>query len=447
VVNTRLIAFAAYLVTVVTLGIYAPGVNAHPTLTFVVSSQMAPLKNQPGKPTGEAYLLVVVLGHQYLTVEIKGKRNVYDFAKNRLLVLDLQNNTYEDYSLFSDIGFRVLEFHNRLMLGSALRSERVPAPAMNIAAVENLFSLLDDKAGTEVTSGKVGRETVFQANKQELVRVSDTARALPAGYQTDYWRFIRYYAGGHPKVLATLGTIEGIPEKIMFVLSNLKLETRTLTLQTIETAPDAPYSLHGFTLAMPDREPFKMVQEVGLDAPTQLTLRVTAALKERDLAFAAGRYLDAMLANDEAMLSTGDGNREWLMGARDQLINDGPTKKLVGALSPHDGPSTKQAAEDLHDLRDAVRKYLDVIDIFEGNTLLALKQGPDGEKLLLSALILNPYITGAWHDLGDYYYRSFRMREAWACMDVARRIAPSDPMLQEINKLEQALRDRNPGFF
>jgi len=153
------------------------------------------------------------------------------------------------------------------------------------------------------------------------------------------------------------------------------------------------------------------------------------------------------LANDEAMLSLGDADRQWLVGAREHLVNDGPTRKLIGALSARDAAAAKQAAEDLHSLRDLNPRYTDVIDIFEGNTLLTLKQGDDGAKLLLSALAANPYLTGAWHDLGDYYYRAFRMQEAWACLDAARRIQPQNPMLQPVYKLEEALRQRNPDFF
>jgi hypothetical protein len=447
VIHRKYLSMTASAIIGLALGVYSPAASSHPTLTFAVASHLVPQKGQPGPPTTEAYPLVVVLGHDYLTVEMKGKRNVYDFAKNRLLVLDLKGKTYEDYSLYSDIGFRVLEFQNRLMLGKMLRSAKVPAAAMDSVLVENLFSLVDDKSANEVTRHKSGRDTVVESASHELLRVSDAARALPQGYQNEYWRFVRYSAGGHPKALAMLADTAGVPERLSVVLTNLKVETRTLTLQSITSAPDAPYSLEGFALVMPDREPFKTLQAVGSDAPAQLALRVSAALKQRDLALTGGRYLEAMLANDEAMLSTGDGNREWLISARDRLVSDAATKQLIGALSPHDEASAKLAAEELHKLRESAGNYVDVIDIFEGNTLLTLKQGADGQALLLAALALDPYIAGAWHDLGDFYYRSFRMQEAWACLDVARRIAPSDPMLQQMNQVEQALRQRNPGFF
>jgi tetratricopeptide (TPR) repeat protein len=437
----------ACLVGWLAIGSYSPTVGSHPTLTFAVTSHVVPQKDQPGSPTDEAYPLVAVLGHDFLTVETKGNRTVYDFRTHRLLALDLNRQTYEDYSLYSDIGFRVLEFQNRLMLGGMLKSAKLPAPTMDSVLVENLFSLIDDKSANDVTRRQDGGGTVFESAAHELVRASKATRALPEGYRDEYWRFIRYYAGGHPKALTMLAAAAGVPQSLSLVLTNMKVETRTLALQSITLAPDSPYSLDGFKLVMPDREPYKTLQAVGPDAPAQVANRVAATLTQRDLALAEGHYLQAMLANNETMLSTGDGHRDWLLGARDRLVGDSSTQRLVGALSPHDEASVKQAAEVFRGLRASAGNYVDVLDIFEGNALLSLKQTAEGQALLLAALALDPYIAGAWHDLGDSYYRSFRMPEAWACLDAARRMAPSNPMLQQMNQVEQALRDRNPGFF
>jgi hypothetical protein len=39
------------------------------------------------------------------------------------------------------------------------------------------------------------------------------------------------------------------------------------------------------------------------------------------------------------------------------------------------------------------------------------------------------------------------MQEAWVCWDVGRRIAPADPMMQQVDQLERLLRSKNPQFF
>ena len=429
-------------------GLCLAPLQAHPVLTFSVASHVEPAPGQAQKPTDDNFPLTVVLGHQFLSTEAKGRRTIYDFERRRILRLDLQAKTFEDDSLFSDIGFRVLEFYNRIGLGSMLRSAKVTGPSSDTALVEHLFSLTDGKNNSVIDISKTHEgTTVYRWQQQTLLTVSDRTRKLPTDYQAEYWRFFRYYAGGHPKILDSMALIKGAPEKTTIVLYNFKTETRTMTLNGIASSPDAPYSLDGFVSKMPDREPYESLSMVGADAPQALQARVAAALKDRDTAFAQGRYLDAFLANDEASLSTGDANMDWLRSVKDKMNGDAQVLKLAGALAKHDSTQAPRIAEDLASLRALSPTYADVLDIFEGNTRLELRQAAQGEQLLLAAVKQDPYLTGAWHDLADMYYRSFRMPEAWSCMDVARRIAPNHPMLKPMNDLEETLRTKNPEFF
>jgi hypothetical protein len=422
---------------------------AHAVLTFQVASHTEPAPNQSQKATDEAFPLVVTLGHQFLSTEAKGTRTIYDFERNRIRRLDLQSRTFVDNSLYTDIAFRVLEFRNRMALGKAMRAANVKGTSFeHVALVENLFSLLDDDSNTIVDAVKIGGATDYRWEKQTLLSVSDRVLDLPADYRSEYWRFFRYYAGGHPKILASLLPLTGVPEKTTIVLSNMKIETRTMTLQKLAMTADTPYSLEGFTLTMPDREPYTTLKLLGADAPHELQARVAAALQDRDSAYAKGKYLDAFLATIEIYLSAGQMDAEWLRAAGAQMSGDAQVLKVQRALGKHDPSESPRIADDLAALRSLAPAHVDVVDIFEGNTRLGISdQGKQGEELLLAALRADPYIAGAWHDLADRYYRTFRMEEAWSCMDAARRIAPNHPMLRSIDELEQALRTRNPGYF
>jgi hypothetical protein len=422
---------------------------AHVVLTFQVSSHTEPAPSQPQKATDETFPLLVTLGHQFLSTEAKGTRTIYDFERNRIRRLDLQNRTFVDDSLYTDIAFRVLEFHNRMVLGKALRAANVKGASFdNVALVENLFSLLDDDSNSLIDPVRIGAGTEYRSEKQTLLSVSDRVLDLPADYRSEYWRFFRYYAGGHPKILASLLPLKGVPEKTTIVLSNMKIETRTMTLQKLAMTADTPYSLEGFTLTMPDREPYTTLKLLSADAPHELQARVAAALQDRDSAYAKGKYLDAYLASIEIYLSTGQMDTEWLRAASTQINADAQVLKVGRALGKHEPSESPRIADDLAAVRSLAPAHVDVVDIFEGNTRLGISdQGKQGEELLLTALRADPYITGAWHDLADRYYRTFRMQEAWSCMDAARRIAPNHPMLKSIDGLEQALRSRNPGYF
>ena len=422
-------------------------VDAHPEIHIQVHSHIESTEDLKAKPTDETYPLVVTLGHTYLITESKGTRTIYDFERNRILLLDLLTKTYADYSLYSNIGYRVLEFYNRQMIRNALQGAKVDSPISQPALLEQLFSLTDEKANTVVETTKIKGHTVFTWKNNLLVTVTDSVTELPDDYRSEYWRFIRYYAGGHPKILTALSAERGIPTETIFVLTNLKTEKRTLTVQSISSPSDSNYSIEGYALKMPDAEPFKTLAQIVGDPQEQVNNRVVAAKKDRDAAFTQGRYLDAALANFEALLSTGEIDAAWSGARRDALTKDPKAQQLLGSISPRDQNSAQRAVNDLAELRALNPAHVDVLDVFEGNTRISLKQGSQGAELLLAALHQNPYFTGAWHDLGDYYYRSFRMQEGWACLDAARAMRPNDPMLQQVNQLEKQLRTRNPEFF
>jgi hypothetical protein len=428
------------------------GSYAHPVLTFSVTSNVEPMKGVEAqkdpkqRPSHETFPLTVTLGHQYLSVDAKGTRTIYDFERFRLYELNLADRSFDEFSLYSDIGFRVLEFRNRLGLGRALTAGGVKTLKTETPLLEQLFSLLD-QSHTTIEAKHSGTQTVYQWQSHILASVSDRVRLLPPEYQAEYWRFLRYYAGGHPQIFEALKPLTGVPEAISFVLTNFHTETRTMVLQSLTVMPDQPFSLAGFTRAAPQQEPYVTLALVAPDAPRQLEDRLAAARKDRDLAFSQGRYLDSMLAFQESFLSTGVAEIEWVKAAKDQLNRDANTMRLTGALANKDPLQAQAAADALASLRAAATAHTDVIDIFEGNARFGLNQGKQGLQLLLSALKADPYLTGAWHDLADLYYRAFEMQEAWASMDAARRIAPDDPMVKTFNDLEQALRSRNPEFF
>jgi hypothetical protein len=426
---------------------------AHPVLTFSVASHVEPAPGHADKPTDETFPLVVTLGHRFFSTEAKDVRTIYDFERYRILRVNLRAKTFEDDSLYSDVGFRVLEFYNRMQLGNALRSANIKSPVspealqhFDVALVENLFSLADDKSRTVVDARKVKGATEYHWQQYTLMTVGDRTKPIPTEYQTEYWRFFRYYAGGHPRILESLASAKGVPERSIIVLSNFKAETRTLTLQSIATPPDAPYSLDGFTLAQPDREPYSTLKLIGADAPHELQLRVETALKDRDSAFAQGKYLDAFLANQEAALSTGESTIDWLRSARDKLNADPEVMRVAAALGKHDAGQAPRLADELASVRALAPAHVEVLEIFEGNTRLEFGEA-QGLGLLLSAARADPYLTGVWRDLGDHYYRSFHMAEAWACLDAARRIAPNHPMLKPADDMERALRAKNPEYF
>ena len=54
------------------------------------------------------------------------------------------------------------------------------------------------------------------------------------------------------------------------------------------------------------------------------------------------------------------------------------------------------------------------------------------EKLFLAVLTANPFLAGAYHDLGALYDQTFRSEMAWLCFDTGRQLSPDHFLFKDI---------------
>lgn len=427
---------------------------ANTVLTFdVVSHTIAAkgakqVKGLP-MPADANYSQIVTLSGDALQIDEPDTQTRYDFKNARIDRLDKLKHSYEEVSLYTVIGFDVAEFANRMMLGRALAAGKIKDNPMAPALTENLMSMSDPANATIIDSSTKGDETIYSWNKQPLMAVSQKIRELPAEVFTQYLRFLRYGAGGHPQVLAAIERRHGIPERLTIVRSNVGTETRTLILKGIDERPDSPFSLDGYTRETPEREPFTTLKRLSSSPAADLEAHAAVLRQERDAAVIAGRTFDAMLANFAAMLSTGDNSEAtaWVAAHHDQINAGADAQRLMRSLNPHDEAGAKQAAETLEEMKQSAGPHSYVLNIFEANTRLSLHQGDRAIDLFLTALAADPTITGAWVDLGKLYYNSFSADAAWACWDAARSLRPTHFMLRQVDDRELKLRTDHPEFF
>jgi tetratricopeptide (TPR) repeat protein len=226
-------------------------------------------------------------------------------------------------------------------------------------------------------------------------------------------------------------------------------ETRGIVLNSIRIEADAPYSLDGLSAASSDEAPYGTLKLLGPDAAAQLAERTETMATARDGAFAQRHVLEALLANMGIMIMTGDATNTtaWIAQHRDAIQSDESARSLATSLKPPDQTAAQTAVQTLAELRKQPGSSGYVLDVFEGNALLSLHDGKNGADHLLAALAANPYLLGAWKDLGGYYYQSFQADKAWACWDAARRVNPRHSMLLPINEMENRLRTAFPEFF
>jgi hypothetical protein len=425
-----------------------PSAHAAVVLTYDVSSESQPLPGSSAKPAQETYPLTATLGHDYLTVEHHGTRLVYELDKHRLLEINLADRTYVDHSLFEDIGFRVIELQNRLTINAALAAAKVQQAPTPPALVEHLFSLTSEKEHTVLEEKHRHNEQIFTWQGHELMAVSDTLLPLPAGYQAEYWRFLRYYAGGHPAIYTSLAKLNGAPATLRIVITNASIETRTLHLMRVQETNEVPPSISDFhPKPSPSDEPYPTLSRLGADAPSIITTRSADAVRARDAETEQHHYLDALLSQLEANLETGDRGIDWLSSHRDPLAADEDSRKLMASLQPRSPQEAETAVQTLEALRTSAPDRRYVINVFEGNVLGQLRKPAEGEAHLLTALHTNPYLISAWFDLGGFYYSTFQLQKAWACWDAARAAHPTHPFRSGPDNFEQRVMKEHPEFF
>lgn len=422
-------------------------------LTFDVVSHTEPPKGAqeskgPSLPQDKSYTQAVTLSGDTLQIEEPDTLTRYDFKNARIEVLNKSKKNYQEWSLYTVLGFNVAEFANRMMLGKALTAAKLNNP-MAPALTENLMSLSDPANATVIDSSTKGGQTTYSWNGQPLMIVSQKSHELPPAVFTQYPRFLRYSTGGHPQILAAIERGHGVPERLTVVRSNMAVETRTLTLRSTEERPDSPLSLEGYARDIPEGEPFATLKRLSASPAADLEARAGVLRHERDAAVADGHTFDAMLANFAIQLSTGDQGEPgaWVAAHRDQLRADADAQNLMRNLQPKDADGAKLAVDAFEKLRPSAGPHGYVINIFEGNIRFGLHQGAKAIDLFLAALAADPTVTGAWVDLGGMYYSEFRADAAWACWGAARALRPTHYMLKVVDDQERKLRTDHPEFF
>ena len=128
---------------------------------------------------------------------------------------------------------------------------------------------------------------------------------------------------------------------------------------------------------------------------------------------------------------------------------DSGVKELTNAIRQQ--PTSKEQLQKAIEILEAARsKDLShgyILNVFLANYLDRVGQTQKAKDLILEALENNPFLAGAYKDLGDKYLRSFEMSNAWASWDHMRRLNPNHQLAPVINGLEQQIKQKHPVYF
>lgn len=402
---------------------------------------------------------IVILGKDYFLVEKDGAKTMYNIKDRQVLAQQAGKQDWTAVSLYSDLGFRIMEYQNRVVLGRALAAGGVKDSGVAWMAdpfeLETLFAMrFPDARGKTVTGLK--RETLgdgawsFRRDRREVVRFMASTSKVPEELRAVFERWLVYTSRIHPDIRRDIVAKGFVPETLQAHWRNTGEEgTTALELKDVVIMEGNTHASAAGLAVVPGPEgPLREVVDASHDAKRRAACPTReSAVKFADEAIASGRALDGFLGLLEITFQSGDDIAADLRSYRGRMEQDQLCKQFFEGMAQSDKASCEHAVKVLRaiDRKDLKKDY--ILDIHLADALSSLGQRGEAETLFLSVLRRNPFLVGVWNDLGQLYYRGYEMDKAWLCWDVARTICSEHPMLKSITAFERRMEGDFPEFF
>lgn len=393
------------------------------------------------------------LGPRYICVQDGDKREIYDFAKNRLLTLDTSKHTYQDHSLFSIIAFRSAELRNRMMLSSILNAAGVSDTgegSFDPFSLESLFSLTGPgNSAAQIEAIDEGGQKIYKHKGKVAVRFQPGSTAI-GDHGDMFQKFLIYCCSLHPSIRRQIESHSKVPQILEFEENNFPAYAQTVQLTLLNKdevsvghAADVPQD---YIRTLDNENPMLPVLELSKKSTNSQLPTQQEAQKTAEKYLEADDSLDALLTLLEFSLASGDQVSPRTAELMQKAKQNEQCKKLVSSLMPKSDAEAEEAINTLNFLDKPSVKKAYVLNIFKANVLRP-KNPVMAQSLLAEAARRNPYLTGAFKDLGDIYYSRYDTTTAFDCWDMGRRFFPKHPMMADVNHLETSLQDTFAEYF
>lgn len=399
------------------------------------------------------------LGNYYFYVADGNNKLIYDFKKNRIISVDNINKTYSDGSLFSYIGFRCMEFQNRLFLHDVLNEalkksvKNEPSQLEEIFDIESLFAIEKTESGeVSMKENKRGDNYEYSFNGRIVIECKLSNNSLNDAEAPLLEKFLIYHCSLHPQVRKSIISKKQIPRHLKYNYRETG-QTTYVELNLVKTAPEqrdsyvipSDYAKIYYTSS---KELTSIINDVMTRKSSIKRSEKADFIKMVDELRSKKSHFDAMLAIIECGLQTGEDLPEKM---KEVMSSGGDSdERLQVFLKNLDAKDKEFAEKALKGLESISREGLTrgyVIDIMMADDQMSLGEYKKAEESFLKALKANPYITGVYKDLGDLFNSSYDTVSAWQCWDTARLLYPDHKMLQQINEYEKWLTKNFPDFF
>ena len=381
---------------------------------------------------------------------------IYDFKARQLLFIDHEKQTYLLSSLYAVPAFKIYEKKNREMMAEVMQKAGLPEKAVGKFELEMIFGA---EANSEIAGAisfktEDGKTGAYYKG-EEVASYQSSAQRLSAVQQELFRKYLAYEHALHPAIAAHIAAESTIFSSLSYrnkAFGPPYLVERQYSLT--ETQP-----ADGNAGRLPDSYKRIFAGDKRLNAVLELSQTAKQAvladyLQLMEERLAAQDYRGVALVFFEYSIHYGDKEGLSQLGPfLKKALQDAPesssAREMLAAI--RQTPKTKEEAVKavavLEKMRGENMTHGYVLNIFQANYEAALGNGAKAIGLILESLQQNPFLAGAYKDLGDKYLQSYRMMDAWACWDRMREIAPHHGLTVPVNTFESQLRQQFPEYF
>ena len=400
-------------------------------------------------------LVRVVLAPHQFSVQHEGHESVYDFEKETVTRIDHQNKTATILSLYAIPAFRVYEKRNREQINLIGEETNLAKLKVDPFRLESLFG---DKANTVSGQALVKTEqdgTFHYTYKEEPVADYQLSSfSLAPSLKDIYHKYLLYSFSIHPRIVEALSKETKLFRNLTYwnQAEVAKFDQRQLRISDFK-------EFSGQSIIIPKSYDKKYALDARLDAVIKRSLKEPTPteqsyISEMQALLAEGQAIEASFVFHEFSIQTGG---KQLSSSMKQTIQQvfseaSPGSALLAVTNAIRKPPNSQASFN-HKMRilETSRKtnpsHGYVLNVFMANYLSMTGQYKVSQSLILKALTENPFLTMAYNDLGDKYFRAYDMNNAWASWDHLRRLSLDPSVKERVNTLEKDLKENHPAYF
>lgn len=376
----------------------------------------------------------LLLGKEAIINSKRGRITLIDIARKEASLMgpEIGEKQYLKYSLHALVAMQAA------ML-SAYKDDFAAASSAGLSRPKAPFN-----PGIKVS--ETGNKLDFKYNDKEYVTV-EFGDAFPAEYARAMEKVYIFSYRLHPFVRdQILARKKYVRSMVINDLNGDDALKTTLKLNSKNENADEPKIPADFQRVFNKKSPVYNLQKTVIDTTPLPPLPVKEKIFEQAKKMIdESRPVDAFLTMMEYGLTTSDQAIAENKVILDVAKKDPIVIKIAQNIVPDSEESAKAALKELSSIDQSKLEKGYLIEIFKADIEDQLEM--DASADFVKALEKNPFITGAYKDLGDNFFGQGDFMNAWSCYEMFRKIHAKHLFIKDIEESEGVLEKTFPECY